>query len=145
MNKWFCRIAGACVVLIGSMAGCEKQPQPVLAIVGSQAVMFNTEEMERERQRNNGAVLLPPSEKVADAIYRLEGGARTRYPYGIRSMETYRNEKLARHICIRSIENSQIRWIHAGRPGDWLDFFAARYCPADKDYSKKLRRILKWA
>ncbi len=31
--------------------------------------------------------------------------------------------------CAASIVKSRARWIAAGKPGDFIDFFGARYCP----------------
>src|SRR5512142_604639 len=74
---------------------------------------------------------LPASEKarIADAIWRAEGGSATRFPYGVVSIKT-RSVAHARHICIVSIQNNWQRWEAAGRPGRFLDFMADRWCPA---------------
>lgn len=87
--------------------------------------------------------------QVADAIYQTEGGARTRFPYGVKSIDTRGDPALARKITLNSIRNSRQRWEKAGRPGDWLDFMASRWCPksADpvghKNWLSNMRRILR--
>lgn len=73
-----------------------------------------------------------PAEKVANAIYLAEGGAKTRYPYGVLSVKVS-GEAEARRVCLNSIRNSRARWEKAGRPGDWLEFMAARWIPAEVD------------
>lgn len=77
-----------------------------------------------------------PAERVADAIYRAEGGAATRHPYGVLSVKVS-GEAEARRVCLNSIRNSRGRWEKAGRPGPWLDYFAKRWCPvgAENDSS----------
>ena len=67
-------------------------------------------------------------EQIADAIYRIEGGARAKAPYGILSLKVS-SPAMARQICLRTIANNRTRWLAAGRPGDYLDFLADRYCP----------------
>ena len=44
--------------------------------------------------------------KIADAIYRVEGGSKTKYPYGIMSVKTTN----PRQICINTISNNFIRF-----------------------------------
>lgn len=71
-------------------------------------------------------------EQIADSIWKLEGGAKAKAPYGILSMKV-RDAAHARKICLNTIRNSRTRWIKAGRPGDELDFLANRYCPPSAD------------
>jgi hypothetical protein len=71
-------------------------------------------------------------EKMADAIYRSEGGAKARVPYGILSVKV-KDEADARRICINSIRNNIKRWEKAGRPGNFVDFMADRWCPPISD------------
>jgi hypothetical protein len=69
------------------------------------------------------------AERIADAIYRVEGGSKTRHPYGILSVKTSNPRK----VCLRTIQNNHTRWIKAGRPGLFLDYLADRYCPLSAD------------
>ena len=69
------------------------------------------------------------AEKVVNAIYRLEGGAQTKYPYGVRSVKTAD----PRRVCYRTVQNTHNRWIRAGRPGQFFDYLADRYCPKASD------------
>jgi hypothetical protein len=77
---------------------------------------------------------LPDAEavKLVDAIYLLEGGAKTRWPYGIKSVKV-EGEQGARRVCFRTVQNTHTRWIAAGRPGKFTDFLADRYCPPSAD------------
>jgi len=87
---------------------------------------------------------------VADAIYLAEGGAKTRHPYGVLSVPVS-GEAEARKVCLNSIRNSRKRWEDAGRPGDWLEYFARRWCPVgakndpqglNKNWVKNVRYFL---
>ena len=86
--------------------------------------------------------------KVADAIYRAEGGARAKVAYGVLSVKV-RNAQEARQVCLNSVMNSRARWEKAGRPGDWLEFMAARWIPVSADpvghrnWLRNVRAILK--
>ncbi len=71
--------------------------------------------------------------KLADFIYLVEGGSKTKYPYGIKSIDTGGNIKFARQICLNSIKNNYIRWEKAGKPGDFIQFMGNRWCPVESD------------
>lgn len=94
------------------------------------------------------AALALDADRIADAIYRIEGGAKAKVPYGILSVPV-RDAAEARHVCLNTIRNNHRRWIKAGRPGDYLDFLADRYCPPSADpvgnrnWKRNLRQILK--
>jgi hypothetical protein len=77
---------------------------------------------------------LPPAEaqRITDAIYRVEGGAKAKAPYGILSVRVSSLEH-ARQIAYTTVQNNHDRWIKAGRPGEYLDFLADRYCPKSAD------------
>ena len=64
-------------------------------------------------------------DKLADAIYKVEGGAKTKHPYGILSIKT----KDPRKVCKNTIRNNFARWEKAGRPNSYLEFLASRYAP----------------
>lgn len=72
------------------------------------------------------------ADRLANAIYRVEGGSRTRYPYGIKSVRTSN----PRAVCLRTIQNAHDDWLRYGRPHGHLDFLAylgRRYCPPEAD------------
>lgn len=69
------------------------------------------------------------AEKLVDTIYVVEGGAKTRYPYGIMSVKTDNPKR----VCLNTVKNNYSRWIKAGRSGCYLDFLADRYCPPSVD------------
>lgn len=72
------------------------------------------------------------AERIANAIYRAEGGSRAKVPYGILSVRV-RNEKEARRVCLNTIRNNWQRWKKAGQPGQFIDFLGNRYCPPSID------------
>ena len=61
--------------------------------------------------------------RIADAIYKVEGGSKAKAPYGILSIRVSSTDD-ARRICTNTIRNNHNRWIRAGRPGEYLDFLA---------------------
>ena len=71
-------------------------------------------------------------ERLADAIYRAEGGAKARSPYGVLSVKV-KDKADARRVCINSICNNIKRWEKAGKPGDFISFMADRWCPIASD------------
>lgn len=64
--------------------------------------------------------------RLADAIYHAEGGNRTRFPYGIKSIKTTN----PRAVCIRTIQNRLKLW-DGKRP--FIPFLADKYCPKATD------------
>lgn len=74
----------------------------------------------------------PNPERLADAIYRAEGGIKARSPYGVLSIKV-RDAAHARRITINSINNNWARWEKAGKPGTFINFMADRWCPPSAD------------
>jgi hypothetical protein len=95
-----------------------------------------------------GSALAATDDQIASSVYRLEGGAKAKAPYGILSIKV-RDKAHARQICLNTIRNSRARWIKAGRPGNELDFLADRYCPPSADpvgnrnWKRNIKAILK--
>jgi len=94
------------------------------------------------------SALAATDDQIADAIYRVEGGARARVPYGILSIPV-RDAAHARKICLNTIKNNRVRWIKAGQPGSYLDYLADKYCPrsadpiGNKNWKVNIRRLVK--
>lgn len=92
------------------------------------------------------------AERIADAIYIAEGGAKAKIPYGILSVKVD-SEAEARKVAINTIKNNYKRWHDAGEPGDYLAFLASRYAPTknatndpqglNNNWLKNVRRLLK--
>lgn len=72
-------------------------------------------------------------EVLANGIYQIEGGSKTAYPYGIKSIKTNGNKAYARQICLNTIKNNYKRWIRAGKTNSFLNFLADKYCPIECD------------
>lgn len=66
----------------------------------------------------------PDFERLADAIYRAEGGANTRHPYGI--LAKYKTTT-PRQACINTCKHAWRDF--SGQEKDFLVFLAARYAP----------------
>jgi len=83
---------------------------------------------------------------IADAIYRIEGGTNTHFPYGIKSV-TVTNEIQARQICLNTIRNNYDRWeakySHSKYRKNYFDFLSRAYCPyAHYQWYLNLRSVL---
>jgi hypothetical protein len=87
-------------------------------------------------------------ERIVDAIYIAEGGARASVPYGILSVHVS-SEAEARRVCRRTVVNTYDRWLNAGRPGQWIDFLGDRYCPAsvsttgNRNWKRNMKKLLR--
>jgi len=83
--------------------------------------------------------------KIANAIYQIEGGKNTKYPYGIKSVKTAH----PRQVCINTIRNNFGRWHESKSKLDFLTFLANVYCPRSVDlqgnsnWIKNIHKILK--
>lgn len=68
-------------------------------------------------------------ERLADAIYLAEGGAKTKHPYGI--LKKYKTTT-PRQACINTIKSGLRRWNAQGKKGnanDFIEFLGKTYCP----------------
>ena len=91
---------------------------------------------------------LPPSQvdRYVDAIKRVENSPR--YPYGIKSVKA-KNASEARQVCRNTVVNNYRRWEAAGKPGEFVNFLADRYCPPSADpagnanWKRNMKAILK--
>ena len=67
------------------------------------------------------------NEKIADSIYKAEGGAKAKVPYGILSVKT--NDP--RKICINTIRNHRIRHKKHKCNLDFISCLGNRYVPVN--------------
>lgn len=74
------------------------------------------------------AHMTPYWDEIVDAIYLAEGGAKAKKPFGILSVECS-DYADCRKVCFNTVRNNWFRWEKAGRPGEYLEFLARRYCP----------------
>lgn len=92
---------------------------------------------------------LPAAEqqRIANAIYRIEGGAKASKPYGILSVKVT-SEPDARRVCLNTINNNWRRWQTAGATNYFGDFIGDRYCPAaadptgNRNWKRNFRKIV---
>lgn len=83
--------------------------------------------------------------RIADAIYRAEGGRKARPAYGIKGVKV-RNTAHAREVCIRTIRSAHAEW---DGKGDFVDALGRRYCPPEtdpighKNWVKNVKEFLK--
>ncbi len=77
-------------------------------------------------------------EKLADSIFKAEGGYKAEYLYGIRSV-SYKDEAEARQICINTINNTLYKYREARCKKEDTDLqcLGRRYCPLDVDNDPK--------
>lgn len=68
--------------------------------------------------------------RVVEAIGKAENS--TRYPYGIKSIETHGDIAYARQICLNTVRNNWKRYLAVDKTpteDEYLVFLAKRYCP----------------
>lgn len=63
---------------------------------------------------------------LVNAIYRAEGGAATRHPYGV--LTKYKHTS-PRQACINTLRSKHKAWVKAGKPKTYLEFLRDRYAP----------------
>lgn len=78
--------------------------------------------------------------KVVDAIYWAEGGAKTKYPYGIKTVKVA-NTAEARNRCTFLVSHCFDRWDNNGRNGLFLETLQKTFCPTAGRLSYNERRL----
>ena len=89
------------------------------------------------------------NDQIANAIYKAENS--TRYPYGIKSINTFGNKDYARKICLNTIRNNRVRFAKQNKYKDFIEFLGSRYCPLtikseyhlNKNWVKNVKYYLK--
>jgi hypothetical protein len=71
--------------------------------------------------------------KISSAIWKLEGGANTKFPYGIKSIDVKGDAPRAKRICENTIRNNFARWNKTKKHIDFLTYLANVYCPSAAD------------
>jgi len=82
---------------------------------------------------------------IVDAIWIIEGGLKTNYPFGIRSVYCNGYDD-CRQVCVNTVENNRVRFSQYGykQEKDFLTFLAKRYCPDNWEvWLKNLKFYLK--
>jgi hypothetical protein len=85
------------------------------------------------------------NDAIANAIYKAEGGTKTRHPYGI--LAHYKHTT-PRQACINTIKHARRDW---NGMGDFILFLQRRYCPIgakndptglNKNWERNVKRFL---
>jgi len=71
-------------------------------------------------------------DKIADAIYKAEGGAKTRHPYGVLSVKV-RDAAEARRVCKNTISRVYRVWSDGKKAETFVNTLADVYCPPSAD------------
>jgi hypothetical protein len=84
--------------------------------------------------------------QICEAIGRAENS--TKYPYGIKSINTYGNKEYAQKICINTIHNNRKRFANQTKYKDYIEFLGSRFCPPNihklnVNWVKNVRYFLK--
>lgn len=85
------------------------------------------------------------NDQIANAIFKAENSVK--YPYGIKSINTYGNVIYARKICLNTIRNNRKRFAKQTKYKDFLEFLGSRYCPPsahslNKNWVRNVRHFL---
>lgn len=74
------------------------------------------------------------NDAIADAIFIIEGGLKTNYPFGIKSVYCQGYDD-CRKVCINTIQNNRVRYSEYGyrQYNTYLEFLASRYCPISEN------------
>jgi hypothetical protein len=77
-------------------------------------------------------------EQIVNAIYKAEGGANAKYPYGIRSVKCSTTAE-CRKVCVNTVKNNRQRFAHYGRFEfeSFIAFLSSRYAPINAGNDKK--------
>lgn len=87
--------------------------------------------------------------QFADAIYKAEGGTKTKHPYGILSVKTNN----PRQVCINTVKANWLRFQKQTNYTDFVEFLGSRYAPTknatndpnslNKNWVKNVKHFLK--
>ena len=81
-------------------------------------------------------------ERLANVVWRVEGGSKTRWPYGIQSVEV-NGVVEARQVCLRSMRNHRVRHASHECGLDFLACWSRRWCPPNHEvWLRNVRAIL---
>jgi len=76
--------------------------------------------------------------RIVNAIYKVEGGDKTSYPYGIKIKDSagrwIRYERRqAESICRNTVRNNNARWQASGETNSFIAYLGLKYCPPSAD------------
>lgn len=70
------------------------------------------------------------AERYCKAIYIIEGGAKTKHPYGILAKYKTTTPKQA---CINTVKHKYRDWVAKGQQGAFTAYLGSKYCPIGSD------------
>lgn len=82
-------------------------------------------------------------EEIVNAIYQAEGGAKAKFPYGIRSVSC-NDKQSCRNVCKNTVRNNRKRYavLEKGKFANFIQFLGSRYCPTiGRTLSKAERKL----
>ena len=88
-------------------------------------------------------------ETLADAIFKAEGGSKTRHPYGI--LAHYKHTT-PRQACLNTIASARRRFAKQTKETDFIHFLSLTYCPIgasndptglNRNWEKNVRKFMK--
>jgi hypothetical protein len=70
------------------------------------------------------------NEEICESVFIIEGGLKTLYPYGIRSVYCSGVED-CKQICLNTVQNNKVRYAEFGykKYKTYLEYLSSRYCP----------------
>lgn len=77
-------------------------------------------------------------DKIVSSIYKIEGGDKTKYPFGIKSIDCKGDYSKARKICTNTVRNNWVRFSNLeikerNKYHCFYEFLASKYCPPTAD------------
>lgn len=69
-------------------------------------------------------------EQYCQAIYIIEGGAKTKHPYGI--LTKYKNTT-PKQACLNTVNHKHKDWVTQGSHGSFTNYLGSKYCPINSD------------
>ena len=77
-------------------------------------------------------ISVPATKLIVCAIFAIEGGDKTHYPYGIKDGHHHTREQ-ARRICWNTVENAKRDYQLYQPKEDFLEYLSDRYVPIEDD------------
>jgi hypothetical protein len=81
--------------------------------------------------------------RIVQDIWIVEGGAKSKYPYGIEIRHHHYTTAEAKAICEHTVANNYRRWQADKKSNDFITYLASKYCPVNKkNWAKNLNNLL---
>ena len=83
------------------------------------------------------------AKEICNAIFIIEGGENTNYPYGIKSIKC-EGKNQCEKICLNTVKNNRKRFAIQKTEKDFLKFLQSRYCPNSEKLCENWLKNLKF-